>query len=427
MALVGRLEDLNLTELFHLLSLFQKSGKLTLTSNNQTGIFVFKSGKIVHATNGRKDHTLGDILLHRKLIAESTLKTALLVQRQSPTWERLGTILVEMSAITPELLEGIIREQLQEVAKEFLHWESGFFSFKPFQDLGPDSDTGDGELELAGGMNTDQFILEIITKLEQVQKRSGGLRSLLPGQATKAAAAALAKPEKTEQGIHELLDYMVDPATYSNMREEPSGSPVQEEENTDIPDPAGDLSDLRSLMVEIQLRSPSFTGEITLMILRYATQVVNRGLLCHVSPEGISGIGQFGIEDSPDAEEPADRRIQKMRFPCHEPSVFFEVIEKMQTYRGPLKRCKWNLYLTDQLGGQFPREVVAIPIVVDGMIIAIFYGDNLPDGRPIGSVQGIELLMIEAGLAIEKKLLRAKLRQVEAQVRELTREKDAAS
>ena len=37
-----------------------------------------------------------------------------------------------------------------------------------------------------------------------------------------------------------------------------------------------DLAELRSLMVEIQLRTPAFSGEITLMILRYATREIFR-------------------------------------------------------------------------------------------------------------------------------------------------------
>jgi hypothetical protein len=173
-------------------------------------------------------------------------------------------------------------------------------------------------------------------------------------------------------------------------------------------------------MVEIQLRSPSFTGEITLMILRYATRVVNRGVLCHVSDEGIRGIGQFGLGATLPEHVSPDERVRKMLIPAHEPSVFFEVLENIHTYRGPLKPCKWNTYLIRQLGGDEPVEIVAVPIIVDGMIIGIFYGDNVPQAAPIGSIHGLELLMIEAGLAIEKKLLKAKLKQVEEQVRLLS-------
>jgi hypothetical protein len=107
--------------------------------------------------------------------------------------------------------------------------------------------------------------------------------------------------------------------------------------------------------------------------------------------------------------------------PRDQPSVFLEVAEMMHTYRGPLKPCRWNDELARRLGGPRPREAVAIPIVVDGMMAAVFYGDNVPKQDAIGSVKGIELLMIEAGLAMERRLLQAKLRRVEEQLQTLER------
>ncbi len=49
MALVGRLKDLQLTELFHVLSFFKKSGKLTLSHGDDIGTVLFNNGKILHA------------------------------------------------------------------------------------------------------------------------------------------------------------------------------------------------------------------------------------------------------------------------------------------------------------------------------------------------------------------------------------------
>ncbi len=412
MALVGRLEDLGMAELFHLLSLFKKSGELRLRHQDRAGVFVFQDGKIVHATADSPRETLGSILVSRELISEETLQEALRRQRAAPRWRRLGRILVSMGAVDPDVLERIIREQLQDIAEEFLGWTSGFFTFKPAEPV--DAGTGEVEeddLELSGGMNTDQFILEIITRLDEV----GRFRDAVSPAAEEPAQEVVDEPavgfdESGRPDFRELLDYMLDPAAYSDI---PGKAPTGSE-------PLSDFSDLRSLMVEMQLRAPSFTGEITLTILRYASRVVNRGVLFNVGPDAISGIGQFGLEASLPRGEAAAERIRRIRVPTHEPSLFFEVIENMHTYRGPLKRARWNLYLAEQLGGQFPPEVLAIPIVVDGMIIGIFYGDNLPDGVRIGSSHGLELLIIEAGLALEKRLLQAKLKRVEEQVRLLS-------
>lgn len=411
MALVGRLEDLGLAELFHLLSLFKKSGELTLRNGNQSGTFVFNKGKIVHAADAAPRETLGSILVNRNLISESMLQAALELQQRQTSWKRLGAILVEMQAINIHTLEKIIREQLQEVTEKFLRWNTGFFSFKPAHsgDTDPGSRTA-ADMELSSGLNTDQFILEILTKLDEVSVIAGDTGVLLSEAEEDSGERVAVEDGAPQLDIQNMVDYLLDPSTYQ-------GSTSSGALSTDA---AKELADLRSLMVEIQLRSTSFTGEITLMILRYATRVVNRGVLCHVSAEGIRGIGQFGVDSTLPEKVSADERIRKMLIPAHEPSVFFEVLENIHTYRGPLKPCKWNTYLIRQLGGDEPQEIIAIPIIVDGMIIGIFYGDNVPLHRSIGSIHGLELLMIEAGLAIEKRLLQAKLKQVEDQVRILS-------
>jgi hypothetical protein len=199
--------------------------------------------------------------------------------------------------------------------------------------------------------------------------------------------------------IRELLDYIIVPGN-SVYRGDPA------DVVTEWP---SDLAELRKLMTEIQIRPNATLGEIALLILRYATRVVNRGALFGVSSEGISGIGQFGIGRGDDLVPKVDRRVRQIHIPTAEPSVFTDVIERKTTYHGRLDRCPWNNYLVDQLGGTVPPEVVVAPIVVKGAVSAVFYGDNLPGGHPITSIHGLELLMIEAGLAIERNVLAEKL------------------
>ncbi len=105
MALVGKLEDLNLTELFHVLSLFQKSGRLTLSADKKKGVFLFKGGKIIHAANGSPRESLGQELLTNNLISESTLRKALDIQAADTEHRRLGRILVSMGKVTEEQID----------------------------------------------------------------------------------------------------------------------------------------------------------------------------------------------------------------------------------------------------------------------------------------------------------------------------------
>ncbi len=407
MALVGRLEDLELTELFHVLSLFQKSGTLTLRGSDTTGVFRFRKGKIVHAANGRPRPTLGALLLERGVITREILDSALRAQTGGDRWRRLGTILAEEYGVSADVIESLIREQLQDTTEGFLHMRTGFFSFRPDEEAGSDAeDSPPDDIELESGMNTDQFILDLLTRLDEVQAVHGPTDRTPPGSPHGSEAAP--SPRATRD-MRRLLEYMVDAAL--------DGHSV--EASTSEPDIGEGLEDLRSLMVEIQLRSPSFEGEIGLVFLRYASKVVDRGLLLHVAPTGLTPTGQFGMTAPDEEPEAVARRLRSLRVPLDEPSVFLEVFESMNTACGPLRDAPWNDRLLEQLGGGSPREAVVIPIVVDGMIAGMFYGDNASTGRPIGSVQALELLAIEAGLAMERSLLRARLRSVEEQLEEM--------
>jgi hypothetical protein len=409
MALVGRLEDLRLAELFQLIALFRKSGKLTLSRGDTTGIFLFNQGKVFHASNGYSAPSLGEFLVDRNLIAQETLDAAVATQRLSEERKKLGAILVEMGAISYDTLQEVLRDQLQDIAREFLRWDTGFFNFKAVEarDEDPEQVFHDDEAKLTEFINVDPFVLDLLAKVDAV----GGDGTVRP---VPRAHDESPFDDKSISNVYDLLNYIVEPG-HSVFRSDPA------DVVTEWP---SDLAELRKLMAEIQVRPGATVGEVALLILRYATRVVNRGALFGVTSEGISGIGQFGIGRGEDEAPKVDRRVRQIHIPGDEPSVFTNVIEKMSTYHGHLEKCPWNNYLVDQLGGMVPPEVVVTPIVVSGTVSAVFYGDNLPGGHPITSIHGLELLMIEAGLAIERNVLAEKLSWLEQTMSAISGEND---
>jgi hypothetical protein len=402
MAFVGCLEDLRLAELLQLLALFRKSGKLTLSRGDTTGVFLFNKGKIFHGANGYSAPSVGELLVERKLITHEALDAAVATQRMAPKRKKLGTILVDMGATTYESLQRALRQQLEEIAQEFLTWDSGYFSFKFADvDLGSDDEYFDEEAKLTQVINIDPFILDLMNRVDSI----GGGGTVRP-------AASERKPgtQSSEAAIRELLDHILEPGAvidesmpFDEIREWPS-----------------ELAELHSMMTEIQRRPSATTSEIALLTLRYATRILNRGVLVGVSRRGITGLGQFGVGRSNDDTPNVTNRIRHLHIPNDEPSVFRDVIERKTSYHGRLEQCPWNNYLVDQLGGVIPPEVVVMPIIVDGKVAVLLYGDNLPGGHPITSIHGLELLAIEAGLAIEKNILKEKLRSVQQTLSAIT-------
>jgi hypothetical protein len=160
-----------------------------------------------------------------------------------------------------------------------------------------------------------------------------------------------------------------------------------------------------------ELRFPTATAEVTLLILRYASEVVNRAILFMAKKDEVRGLGQFGIELT--SGESPDKVVRNIRIPLTEPSLFRNVIESRRTYLGPLEVSQQNSYFVNEAGGLRPDTVLAIPLIVEGKIALIVYGDNLPDQKPIRGVETLEIFMNQAGMALEKALLERKLAELQ--------------
>ena len=142
--------------------------------------------------------------------------------------------------------------------------------------------------------------------------------------------------------------------------------------------------------------------------MRNAARVVKRGLLMVVRGDEVQGTVNFGL--TPDDRETPVRSI---RLPLGESSVFSDVIDRRETYRGAFVDHPQNRRLAEMLGGTNPKEVVVLPMIVRESVELIFYGDNMPDGEPIGPTQELEWAMTEASLAMEKEALEQRIRDFE--------------
>ncbi len=183
------------------------------------------------------------------------------------------------------------------------------------------------------------------------------------------------------------------------------------EEDFIIPEPPEEKSrglDILRNMIQ-ELNDPSSNGQITLLVLRFAAELMNRAVIFVVGKDYVAGLGQFGIQL--DGKDP-EKQVRKMRIPLNEPSIFQEVIEKRIPLKKKLKPTKWNKYLIENLGGVEPKEVFVAPIISSGKVAAILYGDNVPEDKEIGDTESLEIFLIQAGLVMEKALLERKLKEM---------------
>lgn len=386
MALTGKLCELSPPELLQLLSLTRKSGKLVLTHGDRQGVVVLRDGKIVFAASDTLHSAFGATLARGRVIADSRLIEE--VERWLPgAVTDSGTFLVEYREAGAGTLDEVVRQQIEATVRELVQWSSGLFRFTPVElpesgEVALDA----GWFALERGVDSDELILDVLTRLDEGERKRWE-REL--AQAT-AEAVQPAAEAATRSDISAAFEVLVDQETG-----EISWVPA----SFGAPTPERDLSGLRRLIDEarqMQGMSPDLTAEVALLILRYAAQVVNRGVLLAVRGDSVQGIGQFGLRFAD-----ADARVRQLRIPLEEESVFSRVAASGGSYVGRPPESAWTSYLLERIGGNASCDVALVPLVVEGGVVAILYGDNLPFSPRLEAVDVLELLMREVGRGVE--------------------------
>ncbi len=348
MSLSGRLEDAGLPALLQTLAENWSTGKLTLTRSDGHALLVFRTGRVIYASSGSLRVPFGTILFLRGLISEKDLTAALERQHSATPPRRLGTVLIEMGKIDEKTLRDVIRQQTELVFAEVLRWKTGFFEFEPVRiKEGGEVEVDVKDFLLTEGFDPKEVLFKVLPDLE------GG----------------------------------------KGERPAPPKAPESPEE---LPAPAASRA---PASVPPTVPIPQLTAEITLRLMSYAAQIVSRGVLFHVTAQQARGIGQFGVSVP---GRSANEQVKDTVVPLGEPSLLKDVVVRGETYRGPLARTRWNAYLVERLGGLEPPEVVAVPLRVGGQVRVVLYGDNLPEGRPIGPVDALEFMVTEAAAALER-------------------------
>ncbi|NIQ09661.1 MAG: hypothetical protein GWO23_08255, partial [Gammaproteobacteria bacterium] len=67
-----------------------------------------------------------------------------------------------------------------------------------------------------------------------------------------------------------------------------------------------------------ELNNPTLGGGIILLVLRFASELMNRAVIFFVKGDEIVGLGQFGLKD---ADENADEHVRQIKIPAAAESV----------------------------------------------------------------------------------------------------------
>jgi len=340
-ALAGKLEDMRPADILIFLAESEKTGKLKFTTGTQEGMIVFRGGKIIYAASTSIRETFGSIALTLEIVNREQLDKALLLQHRSREEKRLGEILVEIGAMTQADVEKILTHQVGRVVAEIFEWEAGYFKFRNL------------EIEQYGDVEVDAKDLILGSPLDT---RSVAL------DAARVQDESSREPEPTSVEVEDGADEPAEQTTLSQIMNDTPG--------------------------------PALTAETVREIFEVAETIFARGVIFAIHDTSAQGLAQFGLDE---IIAPPNERVRELKLPFEDYSIISRVVREGEIFRGEPDHIRSNAKLVHVLGGVWPKESVAIPMMIGDRAALVFYGDNQPSGLPIGPTLALEVILKTIG------------------------------
>jgi hypothetical protein len=150
-----------------------------------------------------------------------------------------------------------------------------------------------------------------------------------------------------------------------------------------------------------RLRDPSVRGEVLSLILEFAAGLFSRVAIFMVRDDEAIGMAQSGLTS---AGGPDDSEFRQVSISTNEPARFRSVLQSGEGEQAP-PRDDGDRRLAALLGSSVPKEAYVAPIESSQNVVALIYADNLPGDDPICDTTSLEIVLHEAGLALERALL----------------------
>jgi hypothetical protein len=162
MPIEGPLKELSIHDVFQLLDLGRKTGRLQVASELRAdeGVVYFHGGRVVQASIRSKPMTVEDVLVQSGRVDPADLERAREFQAQMGNGTTAADILVQAGAITTREIEKVERQQVESVVFELMSWREGFFTF---EEVTPEEIPGSAHFQVA----TESLLMEAARRIDE--------------------------------------------------------------------------------------------------------------------------------------------------------------------------------------------------------------------------------------------------------------------
>jgi hypothetical protein len=191
MAIEGPLQDIGIHDVFQLLDLARKSGRLTVRSDarDNEGRVYFQAGAVVHATMRDNPHKLTTLLRKAGKVSQKELDAAGEAQDSGDS-RRIGEILIANGGVTRRDVERYMRQGIESVVFDLFSWKEGNFSFAD----GLDEEV---KIDAAVRVSTESLLMEGARRIDEWSR----MNDRIPGA---HVVPALAEPRDGAESFIDL-------------------------------------------------------------------------------------------------------------------------------------------------------------------------------------------------------------------------------
>jgi len=391
MQLTGDLSDFALTDILQILALSRKTGMVMLEGAGWTGRIVVENGRITEASLEPGESLADSLTLAGLIRPEYPTMSAPIGEI---TQSQLEKLLVGSGILTRNGLIAAARRHTQRVIGKLVRMEKGRFSIALGEAmLPPPSDSS----RLGEGLDVGEALLFAAHEQDESYRER---EPLAPSQEDDPAGVSLNGGRDTRPLV-----------TRAEAQNAYSGEMVADEDRD-----GSESHDRSSLLCSLlaEMKQHSFEAEVSLLIMRYASELATRGILFAIKDTNLCGLGQFGLNHGKDGKSP-DELVRELCLPLDGDSVFARVVRTGEPFVGEMPDNYWVAELLTRVGGFGNQlELFLLPLTCNESPAFVLYGDNYPGQTELKGVRELVALASQASLVLERIALQRRVLQLES-------------